>query len=43
VSLWQAFMIEVAFFLFFLPYTVVYNWRYDKLRERFTAGRRHPA
>lgn len=43
VSLWQAFMIEVAFFLFFLPYTVVYNWLYDKLRERFTAGRRHPA
>ncbi|MBD8164266.1 multidrug/biocide efflux PACE transporter [Erwinia persicina] len=43
VSLWQAFMIEVAFFLFFLPYTVVYNWLYDKLRERFIAARRHPA
>ncbi|MEN5016458.1 multidrug/biocide efflux PACE transporter [Erwinia sp. Eh17-17] len=43
VSLWQAFLIEVAFFLFFLPYTVVYNWLYDKVRERFVAARRHPA
>lgn len=35
VTLWQALMIEIGFFLFFLPYTVVYNWGYDMLRERF--------
>ena len=34
ISLGQAFLIEVAFFLFFLPYTLVYNWLYDKVRER---------
>jgi len=39
VSLWQAFMIEVGFFLFFLPYTVVYNWVYDLLRERLMRSR----
>ncbi len=35
VTLWQALMIEIGFFLFFLPYTVAYNWGYDMLRERF--------
>lgn len=39
VSLWQAFLIEVGFFLFFLPYTVAYNWGYDWLRERVMARR----
>ncbi|KHN52339.1 multidrug/biocide efflux PACE transporter [Pectobacterium fontis] len=34
VTLWQALMLEIGFFLFFLPYTVVYNWCYDVLRER---------
>lgn len=35
-TLWQAFLLEVAFFLFYLPYTVVYNWLYDKLRGWWT-------
>lgn len=34
ISLLQAFMVEIGFFLFFLPYTVVYNWCYDALRAR---------
>ncbi|WJV63342.1 multidrug/biocide efflux PACE transporter [Pectobacteriaceae bacterium CE70] len=34
ITLWQAFLIEMGFFLFFLPYTVTYNWVYDTLRER---------
>lgn len=25
---------EIGFFLFFLPYTMLYNWAYDSLRER---------
>ncbi|MGV3346458.1 multidrug/biocide efflux PACE transporter [Enterobacteriaceae bacterium LUAb1] len=33
-GLWQAFLLEVGFFLFFLPYTVVYNWIYDRIRQR---------
>jgi uncharacterized membrane protein len=40
ISLGQAFLVEVAFFLFFLPYTMAYNWVWDKLRERWI--RRHP-
>ncbi|MEI2267037.1 multidrug/biocide efflux PACE transporter [Erwinia sp. CGal63] len=35
VSLWQALLLEIGFFLFFLPYTVVYNWLYDTLRARW--------
>ena len=34
VSLVQAFTLEIGFFLFFLPYTMFYNWAYDTLRER---------
>lgn len=34
VSLFQAFTLEIGFFLFFLPYTMFYNWAYDTLRER---------
>ena len=34
VSLIQAFTLEIGFFLFFLPYTMFYNWAYDTLRVR---------
>ncbi len=34
VSLMQALTLEIGFFLFFLPYTMLYNWVYDMLRER---------
>ncbi|ACT08076.1 transmembrane pair domain protein [Dickeya chrysanthemi Ech1591] len=34
ITLWQALMVEIGFFLFFLPYTLAYNWLYDVLRER---------
>lgn len=36
VSLWQAFLLDIGVLLFFLPYTYVYHWGYDVLRERFT-------
>ncbi|MBP2170197.1 putative membrane protein [Erwinia toletana] len=39
ISLLQAFMIEMAFFLFFLPYTVFYNWMWDTLRQKLMARR----
>lgn len=35
VSLWQAFLLDIGVLLFFLPYTYVYHWSYDVLRERF--------
>jgi uncharacterized membrane protein len=35
ISLWQAFILEVGFFMFFLPYTLFYNWAYDTLRQRW--------
>ncbi|POA48157.1 hypothetical protein C1893_11785 [Pseudomonas sp. MPR-ANC1] len=34
VSLWQAFLLDVGVLLFFLPYTYVYHWGYDVVRER---------
>jgi uncharacterized membrane protein len=35
ISLWQAFLLDGALLLFFLPYTVAFNWAYDLLRERW--------
>ncbi len=34
VSLLQAFILDIGVLLFFLPYTYVYHWGYDVLRER---------
>ncbi|MFS2225203.1 multidrug/biocide efflux PACE transporter [Pantoea sp. B65] len=39
ISLLQALLIEVAFFLFFLPYTIAYNWLWDILRQKLLARR----
>ena len=39
VSLVQAFLLEIGFFAFMLPYTMAYNWGYDLLRQRLPAGR----
>lgn len=33
ISLVHAFMVDIGFFLFFLPYTLAYNWAYDGLRQ----------
>ena len=40
VSLLQAFMLEIGFMLFFLPYTRAFNWVWDTLRERVIRHRR---
>ena len=34
VSLMQAFLLDIGVLLFFLPYTYVYHWGYDVLREK---------
>ncbi|PWW05817.1 multidrug/biocide efflux PACE transporter [Mangrovibacter plantisponsor] len=34
-TLLNAFLLEAGFLLFFLPYTLFYNWGYDTLRARF--------
>lgn len=39
VTLLEAFTLEIGFFLFFLPYTMFYNWAYDNLREKFLKRR----
>lgn len=39
VTLLQAFTLELGFFLFFLPYTMLFNWAYDVLREKFVKCR----
>ncbi|AYN16405.1 Na(+)-translocating NADH-quinone reductase subunit E [Pseudomonas monteilii] len=33
ISLLQAFMVELGFFVIILPYTVLYNWTFDKARH----------
>jgi len=33
IGLVEAFLLDVGLVLFFLPYTLIYNWCYDKIRE----------
>ena len=35
ISLLEAFILDIGVLLFFLPYTYVYHWGYDVLREKF--------
>ena len=37
IGLVEAFLLDAALLLFFLPYTVVFNWVYDLLRDRRVA------
>ncbi|WP_212631695.1 multidrug/biocide efflux PACE transporter [Pseudomonas sp. KB-10] len=39
ISLWAAFWLDIGLILFFLPYTVAFNWGYDVLRARWVARR----
>ena len=33
LSLLEAFLLDMGLILFFLPYTLIFNWAYDSLRE----------
>jgi uncharacterized membrane protein len=39
ISLWEALLLDAGLLLFFLPYTVVFNWAYDTARQRWWASR----
>ncbi|VVO33606.1 multidrug/biocide efflux PACE transporter [Pseudomonas fluorescens] len=39
ISLLQALILDLGVLLFFLPYTYVYHWAYDMLRERLLLSR----
>ena len=39
VSLLQALILDIGVLLFFLPYTYVYHWAYDVVRERLLLAR----
>ncbi|AMW82043.1 hypothetical protein AK972_1243 [Pseudomonas yamanorum] len=39
ISLMQAFILDIGVLLFFLPYTYVYHWGYDAVRERIMQKR----
>lgn len=39
ISLLQALILDLGVLLFFLPYTYVYHWAYDELRERLLLRR----
>ena len=43
ITLWRAFVLDIGIVLFFLPYTFVFNWVYDSLRERLMARRQAAA
>ena len=34
IGLWEAFLLDIGVLLFFLPYTYIYHWAYDVVRER---------
>lgn len=38
VSFVEAFMIEIGFLIFFLFYTYIYNWCYDKIRKNIISS-----
>ena len=40
IGLWAAFVLDIGLVLFFLPYTLGYNWLYDILRAKWLARRR---
>jgi uncharacterized membrane protein len=40
ITLWQAFVLDVGLIAFFLPYTVVFNWGYDRLRVHWVGAAR---
>lgn len=40
ISFAAAFVLEIGFILFFLPYTMLYNWAYDTLRARLVGQRK---
>jgi len=37
IGLWEAFVLDIAIVLFFLPYTFAFNWSYDHLRTMVVA------
>lgn len=39
ISLVEAFMLEAGFFVFILPYTVLYNWAFDKAKFHLQRGK----
>ena len=39
ISLWEAFLLDIGLLLLFLPYTMVFNMAYDKVREKLVARR----
>ena len=39
VSYWQALLLDLGFFVFFLPYTYVFNWGYDTARAAWVRRR----
>ncbi|KZE32806.1 hypothetical protein AVW16_10495 [Crenobacter luteus] len=39
VSWWEALLFDIGILLFFLPYTMAFNWGYDVLRARWIAHR----
>ncbi|GJL42005.1 TPA: PACE efflux transporter [Enterobacter chengduensis] len=40
LSITEAFFVEIGLVLFFLPYTMLYNWLYDYLRWTFVGRKR---
>ncbi|MDD1965249.1 multidrug/biocide efflux PACE transporter [Pseudomonas putida] len=39
ISLWEAFLLDIGLLLLFLPYTMLFNMAYDKVREKLVARR----
>ncbi|MDY4299835.1 multidrug/biocide efflux PACE transporter [Pseudomonas salmasensis] len=42
ISLLEAFILDIGVLLFFLPYTYVYHWGYDVIREKISGKNTSP-
>jgi uncharacterized membrane protein len=38
INSYRAFMVETGLVVFFIPYTLIFNWVYDRIRWAITAG-----
>jgi uncharacterized membrane protein len=43
ISVWEAFLLDIGLLLLFLPYTMLFNMAWDKVRERVVAKPHRPA
>jgi uncharacterized membrane protein len=39
ITIYQALLLDISVILFFLPYTIIFNWAYDGIRYKITSNK----